>query len=76
VWLYRTRGLLALWIAVVVSELLPDAMAARALDDPSLVTVSNILYGIAGALAALGVWGLVADHLKRKSAAPAAPSPA
>jgi hypothetical protein len=72
--LYRTRGLLAIWIAVVVSELLPDAMAARALDDPSLVSTGNIVIGVAAVILAIGVGGLVAGHVKRSSAQP--PSPA
>ena len=41
VWLYRSRGFLAVWTAVVVAGLVTDAMAARSLEDPDVAAVEQ-----------------------------------
>ena len=58
VWLYRSRGFLAIWVAVVVAGLVADAMAARSLEDPTLLQLSNGVLTIVVVLAAAGAWGL------------------
>ena len=51
------RGFLAAWLAGFVGFLLPDAMAARALDDAELLRTSNTLLTLVVVIAAAGVWG-------------------
>ena len=58
VWLYRSRGFLAVWTAVVVAGLVTDAMAARSLEDPTLLQLSNGVFTIVILLAVAGGWGL------------------
>ena len=58
VWLYRSRGFLAVWTAVVVAGLVIDAMAARSLEDPTLLQLSNGVLTIVVLLAVAGGWGL------------------
>ena len=58
VWLYRSRGFLAVWTAVVVAGLVTDAMAARSLEDPTLLQLSNGVLTIVILLALAGGWGL------------------
>jgi hypothetical protein len=58
VWLYRSRGFLAVWTAVVVAGLVTDAMAARSLEDPTLLQLSNGVLTIVILLAVAGGWGL------------------
>ena len=58
VWLYRTRGFLAIWTAAVVAGLASDAMAARSLEDPTLLQLSNGVLTLVVLLAAAGGWGL------------------
>ena len=58
VWLYRSRGFLALWVAAVVAGLVTDAMAARSLEDPTLLQLSNGVLTIVVLLAVAGGWGL------------------
>jgi hypothetical protein len=58
VWLYRSRGFLAIWIAAVVAGLVTDAMAVRSLEDPTLLQLSNGVLTIVVLLAAAGGWGL------------------
>ena len=58
VWLYRSRGFLAVWIAAVVAGLVTDAMAARSLEDPVLLQLSNGVFTIVVLLALAGGWGL------------------
>jgi hypothetical protein len=58
VWLYRSRGFLAVWVAAVVAGLVTDAMAARSLEDPTLLQLSNGVLTIVVLLAAAGGWGL------------------
>jgi hypothetical protein len=58
VWLYRSRGFLAIWVAAVVAGLVTDAMAARSLDDPTLLQLSNGVLTIVVLLAVAGGWGL------------------
>jgi hypothetical protein len=69
VWLYRSRGFLAVWIAAVVAGLVTDAMAARSLEDPTLLQLSNGVLTIVVVLAAAGGWGLF------KTRVAAAPQP-
>jgi len=71
---YRARGLLAVFIAAIVSELLIEAAAARSLDDPDLARLSNLVFSILVIPVALGIWGLVAARLKRASEIPASPA--
>jgi hypothetical protein len=58
VWLYRSRGFLAVWTAAVVAGLVIDAMAARSLEDPALLQLSNGVFTIVILLALAGGWGL------------------
>jgi serine/threonine protein kinase len=58
VWLYRSRGFLAIWIAAVVGGLVTDAMAVRSLEDPTLLQLSNGVLTIVVLLAAAAGWGL------------------
>ena len=58
VWLYRSRGFLAVWAAAAVAGLVTDAMAARSLEDPTLLQLSNGVLTIVVLLAAAGGWGL------------------
>src|SRR6185436_33947 len=58
VWLYRSRGFLAVWAAVIVAGLVTDAMAARSLEDPTLLQLSNGVLTIVILLALAGGWGL------------------
>jgi serine/threonine protein kinase len=58
VWLYRFRGFLAVWTAAVVAGLVTDAMAARSLEDPALLQLSNGVFTIVILLALAGGWGL------------------
>jgi len=58
VWLYRCRGFLGVWAAVIVAGLLADAMAARSLEDPALLQLSNGVFTIVVLLALAGGWGL------------------
>jgi hypothetical protein len=58
VWLYRSRGFLAVWTAVVVAGLVTDAMAARSLEDPALLQLSNGVFTIVFLLTLAGGWGL------------------
>jgi hypothetical protein len=58
VWLYRSRGFLAIWIAAVVAGFVTDAMAVRSLEDPTLLQLSNGVLTIVVLLAAAGGWGL------------------
>ena len=69
VWLYRSRGFLAVWIAAVGAGLVTDAMAARSLEDPTLLQLSNGVLTIVVVLAAAGGWGLF------KTRVAAAPQP-
>jgi hypothetical protein len=58
VWLYRSRGFLAIWTAAVVAGLVTDAMAARSLEDPALLQLSNGVFTMVVLLALAGGWGL------------------
>ena len=58
VWLYRSRGFLGVWTAAVVAGLVTDAMAARSLEDPALLQLSNGVFTIVTLLALAGGWGL------------------
>jgi hypothetical protein len=58
VWLYRSRGFLAIWTAAVVAGLVTDAMAARSLEDPALLQLSNGVFTLVILLALVGGWGL------------------
>jgi hypothetical protein len=58
VWLYRSRGFLAVWIAAIVAGLVTDAMAARSLEDPALLQLSSGVFTIVLLLALAGGWGL------------------
>jgi hypothetical protein len=58
VWLYRSRGFLAIWVAAVVAGLVADAMAARSLEDPTLLQLSNGVLTIVVLLAVAGGWAL------------------
>ena len=58
VWLYRSRGFLAVWTAAGVAGLVTDAMAARSLEDPALQQLSNGVFTIVILLALAGGWGL------------------
>jgi hypothetical protein len=62
VWLYRSRGFLAVWTAAVVAGLVTDAMAARSLEDPALLQLSNGVFTIVILLALAGGWGLFKTH--------------
>jgi hypothetical protein len=69
VWLYRSRGFLAAWIAGMVAGWLTTVMALRSLDDQDLARVSNFLVMIVVIIAAAGAWG-VGRRLFQKSPAP------
>jgi hypothetical protein len=58
VWLYRSRGFLAVWVAAVVAGLVTDALAARSLEDPTLLQLSNGVLTVVVLLVAAGGWGL------------------
>jgi hypothetical protein len=55
--IYRRRGFLAAWLAGFVAFLLPEAMAARSLNDPELLRTTNTLLTLVVVIAAAGVWG-------------------
>jgi hypothetical protein len=58
-WVYRSRGMLAAWIAGAVSSLLLAGMTARSLDDADLVKQGNFAFAIALIPLAMGIWALV-----------------
>ena len=58
VWLYRSRGFLSVWTAAVVAGLVIDAMAARSLEDPALLQLSNGVFTIVILLGLAGAWGV------------------
>ena len=58
VWLYRSRGFLAVWVAAVVAGLVTDSMAARSLEDPTLLQLSNGVLTVVVLLALASGWGL------------------
>ena len=64
VWLYRSRGFLAVWTAVVVAGLVTDALAARSLEDPTLLQLSNGVLTIVILLAVAGGWGLFKTRVR------------
>jgi len=64
VWLYRSRGFLAIWTAAIVAGLVTDAMAARSLEDPVLLQLSNGVLTIVVALAIAGGWGLFKSRVR------------
>ena len=65
---YRTRGLLAVWLAVAASGVVLDALAARSLDDADRLWLSNMAFMLLIVVLALGVWGVVAQYLKGRRA--------
>ena len=65
--IYRRRGFLAAWFACFVAFLLPEALAARSLDDPELLQTTNTLFTLIVVMAAAGAWG-VGRGLMRKTA--------
>ena len=67
VWLYRSRGFLAVWTAVVVAGLVTDAMAARSLEDPTLLQLSNGVLTIVILLAVAGGWGCSRRACQRRN---------
>jgi len=52
-----SRGFLAVWTAAIVAGLVTDAMAARSLEDPALLQLSNGVLTIVVVLAIAGGWG-------------------
>ena len=64
VWLYRSRGFLAVWAAVIVAGLVTDAMAARSLEDPTLLQLSNGVFTIVVLLMLVGGWGLFKTRVR------------
>ena len=64
VWLYRSRGFLAVWVAAVVAGLVTDALAARSLEDPTLLQLSNGVLTIVVLLVAAGGWGLFRTRVR------------
>ena len=72
VWLYRSRGFLAVWTAAIVAMLVTDAMAARSLEDPTLLQLSNGVLTIVFVLAIAGGWGLFKSRVRT----PQPPQPA
>jgi hypothetical protein len=64
VWLYRSRGFLAVWTAAIVAGLVTDAMAARSLEDPTLLQLSNGVLTIVLVLAIAGGWGLFKSRVR------------
>ena len=64
VWLYRSRGFLAVWTAAIVAGLVTDAMAARSLEDPTLLQLSNGVLTIVFVLAIAGGWGLFKSRVR------------
>ena len=56
--IYRRRGFLAAFLASFVAFLLPEALAARSLDDPELLRTTNTLFTLVVAIAAAGAWGV------------------
>ena len=64
VWLYRSRGFLAVWTAATVAGLVIDAMAARSLEDPVLLQLSNGVLTIVFVLAIAGGWGLFKSRVR------------
>jgi hypothetical protein len=75
VWLYRSRGFLAVWTAAVVAGLVTDAMAARSLEDPTLLQLSNGVLTIVVLLAVAGGWGLFKTRVPAPTPQPR-PTPA
>jgi hypothetical protein len=71
---YQRRGLLAAWVAFAAAAVLIEAMAARSLDDPDLVRMSSLMGAMVAAVAACGIWGVVAEYHKRRRTAPVAPA--
>ena len=63
-WLYRSRGFLAVWTAATVAGLVADAMAARSLEDPVLLQLSNGVLTIVFVLAIAGGWGLFKSRVR------------
>jgi hypothetical protein len=65
--IYRRRGFLAAWVAAFVAFILPDALAARSLDDPELLRTTNTLFTLVAAMAAAGAWGVVRHVMRLRS---------
>jgi hypothetical protein len=64
VWLYRSRGFLAVWTAAIVAGFVTDAMAARSLEDPALLQLSNGVLTIVLVLAIVGGSGLFKTRVR------------
>jgi hypothetical protein len=54
---YRTRGLLATWVAGVVTTLATAAMAARSFDDVDIAQRGNLALGLVAVFLAVGAFG-------------------
>ena len=66
--IYRRRGFLAAWLASFVAFLLPEALAARSLDDPELLRTTNTLFTLVVVIAAAGAWGVGRRLMQRPAA--------
>jgi len=66
--IYRRRGFLAAFLASFVAFLLPEALAARSLDDPELLRTTNTLFTLVVVIAAAGAWGVGRGLLKKAPA--------
>ena len=66
--IYRSRGFLAAFLASFVAFLLPEALAARSLDDPELLRTTNTLFTLVVVIAAAGAWGVGRGLLKKAPA--------
>jgi hypothetical protein len=66
--IYRGRGFLAAFLASFVAFLLPEALAARSLDDPELLRTTNTLFTLVVVIAAAGAWGVGRRLLKKAPA--------
>jgi hypothetical protein len=75
VFLYRSRGFLAAFVAGVTAGLLQSAMALRSHEDPDLSRTSGFLIAIVVLAAAAGAWGIVKPLMRKAPAeAPQRPS--
>jgi hypothetical protein len=64
VYLYRTRGLAAVWLALSTSFVFEAAVRTHYLQDPGFVWQSNLLVLYVVLLLIAGVWGYLQGRLR------------